>query len=200
MKNINDILEEHPGGKLIDFTAKYKHITWSFSCGSSDFEGHKTKSYGNFPHYHMQMKLNGQQFICYNNFHIPFHDDDLYDIELFAKHKVFVKHGYGRGSGMQELMGSEKGLEFIINHSDPTGDFDNAAFNLNTIVMAKEGETISGELLAEAFDEAKAKGKTITSVLRDKLQDSNASITTIVSPGDGVPETQQRTGRKKKKT
>ena len=148
----------------------------------------------------MQMKLNGQQFICYNNFHIPFHDDDLYDIELFAKHKVFVKHGYGRGSGMQELMGSEKGLEFIINHSDPTGDFDNAAFNLNTIVMAKEGETISGELLAEAFDEAKAKGKTITSVLRDKLQDSNASITTIVSPGDGVPETQQRTGRKKKKT
>lgn len=198
IKNINDILEEHPGGKLIDFTAKYKHISWSFSCESSDYKGHKTKAFGNFPHYHMQIKLNGNRFICYNDFHIPFHDDDLYDFELLLKHKDFVKHTYGPGLGMQDLMGSKKGLEFIIDHSHPTEDYDNAAFKLQTLVMAKEGETISGDLIAAAIKEAKTKGKTVTSVLRDKLKDTNASMTTIVSPGDSVPKPQQRSGRKKK--
>jgi hypothetical protein len=199
MQNINDIIEEHPGNKFIDFTAKYKHITWSFSCGRSDYEGHKTKTYGNFPHYHMQMKMNGNQFISYNDFHIPFHDDDLYDIELFTNHKDLVRYSYGPGLGMEELMGSENGLEYIVNNTTPTKNIDNAAFHLNTIVMAKEGETISGDVIAEAIKEAKVKGKTITSVLREKLQGTNANITTVISPGDGVPEAQQRTGRKKLK-
>lgn len=198
MKNINDIQAEHPGGKLIDFTARHKYITWSFSCGQSDYEGHKTTKSGNFPHYHMQIKLNGNAFIRYNDFHIPFHDDDLFDIELFTKHKNFAVHSYGRGTGMQELMGSEEGLEFIVDQSTPTDNPEEAAYNLSTMVMAKDGESISGDLIADAMKEAKESGRTIASVMREKLKDANANITTIVSPGDGVPETQQRTGRKKK--
>jgi len=198
MKNINDIQAEHPGGRLIDFTARHKHITWSFSCGQSDYEGHKTNKSGNFPHYHMQIKLNGNAFIRYNDFHIPFHDDDLFDIELFTKHKNFAVHSYGRGTGMQELMGSEDGLEFIVDQSTPTDNPEEAAYNLSTIVMAKDGESISGDLIADAMKEAKESGRTIASVMREKLKDANTNITTIVSPGDGVPETQQRTGRKKK--
>jgi hypothetical protein len=199
LRNINDIVEEHPGEKIIDFTAKYKHITWSFSCGKSDLEGHKGKRHGNSPHYHMQMTLNRQRFISYNDFHIPFHSDDLYDLELFTNHSDIVKHGYGRGTGMQEILGNEKTLELLVDESEATDNPEEAAFNLNTIIMAKEGETISGELLAEAFDEAKAKGKTATSVLREKLKDTGAGITTIVFPGDGVPEPQQRRGRSKNK-
>ncbi len=199
LKNINDIQAEHPGGKLIDFTAKHKHITWSFSCGTSDYEGHMTTRSGNFPHYHMQIKLNGKSFIRYKDFHIPFHDDDLFDIELFTKHKDFAVHSYGRGAGMQELMGSEEGLEYIVDQSVPTDNPEDAAYNLSTMIMAKEGETISGDLIADAMDEAKKSGRTMASVLREKLKDTNANITTMVSPGDGVPETQQRTGRKKKK-
>ncbi len=199
VQNINDIQAEHPGGKLIDFTARHRHITWSFSCGKSDYEGHKTTRSGNFPHYHMQMKLNGKIFIRYNDCHIPFHDDDLFDIELFTKHKDFAVHSYGRGAGMQELMGSEKGLEFIVDHSTPTDNPEEAAYNISTVVMAKDGETISGDLIADGIKEAKESGRTIASVIREKLKDTNANIKTIVSPGDGVPETHQRTGRKKKK-
>lgn len=198
MKNINDIQAEHPGGKLIDFTVRHKHITWSFSCGKSDYEGHKTTKSGNFPHYHMQIKLNGNIFIRYNDFHIPFHDYDLFDIELFTKHKDFAVYSYGRGVGMQGLMGSEEGLEFIVDHSTTTDNPEEAAYSLSTMVMAKDGETISGDFIADAVKEAKESGRTIASVIQKKRKDTNANITTIVSPGDGVPETQQRKGRKKK--
>ena len=199
MKNINDIQAEHPGGKLIDFTAQHRHITWSFSCGKSDYEGHKTTKSGNFPHYHMQIKLNGNVFIRYNDFHIPFHDYDLFDIELFNKHKEFAVYSYARGAGMQELMGNKEGLEFIVDHSTPTDNSEEAAYNISTMVVAKDGETISGDLIADAIKEAKESGRTIASVMREKRKDTTANITTIISPGNGVPETQQRTGRKKKK-
>lgn len=199
LRNINDIQVEHPGGKLIDFTARYKHITWSFSCSTSDYEGHQTSKSGDFPHYHMQIKLNGNSFIKYGDFHIPFHDDDLFDIELFTKHKDFAVHSYGRGAGMQEIMGSDEGLQYIVDHSIPTDSPEDAAHNLSTMIKAKDGEGISGDLIAEAMEEAKAKGKTMASVLKEKLKDTNANITTIVSPGDGVPKTQQRSGGRKKK-
>jgi len=199
LSKINDIVEEHPGDKIIDFTAKYKHITWSFSCGKSDLEGHKNKRSGSEPHYHMQMTLSQQRFISYNDFHIPFHSEDLYDLELFTKHNDVIKHGYGRGSGMQDILGNPETLELVVDESEATKNPDDADFHLNTIIMAKEGETISGDLLAEAFKEAEVKGKTATSILREKLKDSDANITTIVSPGGGVPEPQQRKGRKKKK-
>lgn len=199
MQNINDIQIEHPGEKLIDFTARYKHITWSFSCGESDFKGHQTTKYGKSPHYHMQIKLGGNIFIRYNDFHIPFHEDDLFDLELFSKHKDFAIHSYGRGTGMQELLESQEGLEFIIDNSILVDTPENAAHSFSTMVMAKEGETISGDLLAEAMREAKESNKTIASVMKEKLKDSNVNITTIVSAGDAVPEAQQRTGRKKQK-
>jgi hypothetical protein len=198
-RNINDIVEEHPGGKIIDFTAKHRHIFWSFSCGQSDLEGHQGTRHGNTPHYHMQMTLNHLRFISYNDYHIPFHNEDLYDLELFTKHDDIVKHGYGKGAGMQEILGDKQTLEFLVDESKSTNNPHDADFSLETIIMAKEGETISGDIIADAFEEAKKTEKTATSILREKLKGTNIGITTIVSPGDGVPEAQQRKGRKTKK-
>ena len=196
LKNINDLEEEHPDGKLIDFSAKYKHLKWSFSCGKSDFEGHKSSSSGNFPHYHMQIQLDGRAFIKYGDFHIPFHNDDLYDIELLTKHSDVAKHTYGHGAGMAELLESESGLEYVIENTVPTDNYDDAAYELSTIIMAEEGKTISGDIVAEAIKEAKEKNKTIASVVREKLKDAN--ITTVISAGKGVPEASPRTTRRKK--
>ncbi|RQW82348.1 MAG: hypothetical protein EHM79_18520 [Geobacter sp.] len=199
MKNINDLIDEHPNDYIIGFTAKYKHIQWSFSCSKTDYEGHKTTSYADFPHYHMQMQLDGQSFIRYSDFHIPFHGDDIFDIELYTKHKDTIRHDYGHGSGMQALFESTKGLECILDTSHPVENEENAAFKINTLVMAKEGETIDGNLIADAIKEAKNKNKTVSSILRDKLKNTNASISIDISPGDGVPEPQIRNGRNKKK-
>lgn len=198
LKNINDIKQEHPGGNLIDFTARYKHITWSLSCSKADFGGHLTSREGNFPHYHFRMNLDGKPFITYSDFHVPFHRDDLYDIELFTKHSDHIKHSFSRGAGMETLLATDKGLEAIIEHAIPTDNYEEATFHIQTLVMAPDGETISSELFSEIQTEAKTTGKTIASVLRDKLP--NARIMTTVSPGQGVPEAKQRPPTRKKRT
>jgi len=190
LKNINDIENEHPDGKLIDFTAKYKHITWSFSCGKSDYEGHKNSAHGKSPHYHIQMRLNGRPFIDYTDFHIPFHDDDLYDIELFTHHSDIVRHGLGHGARMNEVLKHEELLEYIVENSEPTENEQEAAFRMDTFITADEGATISVELLSECFEEAKEKGQSIASVARKKIKNTN--ITTMVSAGKGVPEAMPR--------
>jgi hypothetical protein len=67
----------------------------------------------------MQMKLNGNSFIDYGDFHIPFHEDDLYDIELLTHHSDTVKHGLGHGVGMNEMLKHKEMLEYIVENYDP---------------------------------------------------------------------------------
>jgi hypothetical protein len=194
-RNINDISEEHPGDKLIDFTAKYKHITWSFSCGQNDFQGHKGKRAGNNPHYHLQLTLNGKGFISYNDYHIPLHEEDLYTFDLILNNFDIVKHGFGAGSGMQSLFENEEILEAAVDDSEVTEN--ESAFNMSTLILADEGHTISGDLIANAYKESKQTGKTMASILKNTTTDEKVNIRTIVTPGKGVPEPQQRKGRKK---
>ncbi|MCP3921640.1 MAG: hypothetical protein GY714_03550 [Desulfobacterales bacterium] len=197
-KNINDIKIEHPGGKLIDFTAKYQHLTWSISCAKSDYEGHMTTRNGNFPHYHIQIKLNGKLFIRYKDFHVPFHEDDLFLIGLIKEDKDFVKF-CGPGVGMEEILGSKEGLDFAIENSEPTDNEKDAAIHMSSLLIANKGESISGDLIADALDESVKTNKTIASVLKEKLDETNANLTTIISPGEGVPKAEQRTGGRGKK-
>lgn len=199
LRNINDLTMEHSPNKLFEYTVKYKHITWSFSCSMNDYKGHSSSSSGNFPHYHMQMKLDGKRFITYSDFHIPFNEDDLYDLELILRHHDIVKHTFGPGIGIQDIMDYKDGADFLIELSEPTDNFDDATLHLQTFIMAQDGETIPGELLQEAIKESKESKKTLAAILPRKLKDRNISITTIVSPGDGIPEAQKRTGRKKRK-
>jgi hypothetical protein len=196
IKNINDLKDEHPGDKVFDFTARYKHIKWSFSCSKSDLKGHQTSKNSNFPHYHMQMHVNNMPYIKYSDFHIPFDNEDLCNLELLQNHSDMVKHSYGRGDGMEAIFGNEDALDFIINKSTPTTDHEEAAFHMSTFAMAPEGGNISGDTINEAFKEAKETGRTMASVLREKLKDAN--IRTIVSPGEGVPGSMPRNGGRKK--
>ena len=148
----------------------------------------------------MQVKLNNNQFINYNDFHIPFHQDDLFDFEIIDNSPEFsMGSSYGPGAGMEELLGNQEGLQYIVDHSGPTENPAEAAFDLSSIVEAKEGGTISGAVLVEAAEEARRSGRTIASVMKENLEGSGASITTLVSAGDGVPEAQQRLGGRRRK-
>lgn len=197
-KNINDIKAEHPGGKIIDLTARYRHIEWSFSCGESDYQGHKNSREGRFPHYHFQMTLKGRPFIDYGDFHIPLDKEDLFLIEFRSRHSDLIAKGPTRGAGMETLLGNDEGLRFAVENSSPTDDESRAAaLEIDTLVTAPAGETFSGALIVEAHEEAKSSGRTLDSVLRAKMGD--AHIETIVSSGAGVPDPAQRTGGRKKK-
>jgi len=76
-QNINDLADEGTG-KLVELTLKYKNLSWSFSCGASDLNGHEGgHELSKQPHYHFQMYVDAKPFIRYNDFHLPLSEADV---------------------------------------------------------------------------------------------------------------------------
>jgi hypothetical protein len=187
-KNINDLSFEKGEKKILETTIRYKYIEWTFSCSQSDLEGHRTSSVGNFPHFHFQMRLDGRPFIDFSDFHIPFKSDDMWKLAMINQNEIPYKHYFFYGEGMQSILQGEN-LEDIVEHSVPTSDETEAAFRLDTIIMAKPGKTISGADFVALIEESKKTGEPLSKLAR-RL---DADVQTIVTPGDGVPEIAERT-------
>ena len=192
-KNINDLTEEGTGNKLFEVTIKHKNLEWAFSCAESDYQGHATSQHAKHQHYHFQMRIDRRPFINYNDFHLPFSEMDVINIEAMREQPEKMMQRFSFGEGMNAVL-SDETVEHIVNNTVPAADEDGAPFKIDTIAMAEEGKTISGDDLNEIIQEAKAKGVTIASLIH-KLP--NARTQVIVSPGSGVVEQAPRTGRKK---
>ncbi len=186
-KNINDLPEEGTGTKLFEVTIKYKTLEWAFSCAESDYQGHATSQ-----HYHFQMRIDLRPFIDYSDFHVPFSEMDIINIEAMRANPK-MKQRFSFGEGMNAVL-SDETVEHIVNRTIPGNEEDAAPFKLDSIAMAEEGKTISGEDIYQLFQEAKAKGVTVASLIH-KLP--NARTQVIVTPGPGVAEQAPRAGRKK---
>ena len=65
---INDLLEEKSERKIFEYSVKWKNIEWTFDCSKNDYAGHGGIS-SNFPHYHVQMRIDGRPFIDFGDFH-----------------------------------------------------------------------------------------------------------------------------------
>lgn len=192
-KNINDLVEEGTGSKLIELTIKYRALEWSFSCAPSDYEGHQASQHAKYPHYHFQMRIDRRPFINFSNFHVSFHEGDILSLEAKRRLPEIVKHKFPRGEGMSEVLNDET-VEALVALGEAAGNEDDAALKLDTIVMADEGTKIRGEDLYNIIQEAKAKGVTVSSLMH-KLK--NVRTRVLVTPGPGVVEQASRTGRKK---
>jgi len=192
-RNINDLPEEGTGGKLFEVTIKYKNLDWAFSCTESDYEGHAKSRHARHQHYHFQMRIDRRPFIDYNDFHVPFTEMDVINIEAMRALPGKVKQRYSFGEGMRDILNDDT-VEHIVDATIPGNDGDEAHFKLDTIAMAEEGKTISGEDLYQIVQEAKAKGVTVASLMH-KLPNARTRI--IVTPGPGVVEQAPRAGRKK---
>jgi hypothetical protein len=191
--NINDLDDEKSKRKRISSTIKWKNIEWTFDCSENDFSGH-AGSKTDFPHYHFQMRIDGRPFISFGDFHIPFTDDDLFNLRLVEEQGDWFKHNYGEiGAGMQDAMTIN--LETMIENME-TADESEGTFHLSTIIEAKDG-AISGDLIADIFKESEETGKTVAALMKEKLSDI-ANVQTIVSPADSVPEIAKRTERKRR--
>jgi len=191
--NINDLKDETSSTSYLETTYKYKNIEWAFSIGHTDKEGHLNAQVGSIPHYHIQMKVGDRIFLKFNDFHIPFSDGDLFTITILdqAPDKVKLGHSYGHGAGILE---DEENIDLIDDAMTITDDIENAPFNRQTLIQAPEGQTISGEIIQQAIDESKRTKKPIVKILQRLLSD--AKITTILTPGDGVPKMTKRSGKK----
>ncbi len=192
-KNINDLAEEGTGTKLVELTIRYRHLEWAFSCAESDYRGHQTSQHAAEPHYHFQMRIDRRPFINYNDFHLPFSERDIFDLEARRRLPHIVKHKFPRGEGMADVLNDET-VEALITHGISTRDENEASLKLDTMIMADEGTTISGDDLHDLFQEAKRTGVTASSLMH-KLP--NARVRVYVTPGPGVVEQAPRSGRKK---
>ncbi len=187
-RDINDLVGEHSGKKKIDLTIRWSKLEWSFSCSASDMRGHG-KPIGSQPHYHFQMASNGKVIIKYNDFHVPFSEDDLRMLYLTEHHPEFARHEFAFGNGMQELMAQS--AERLVKGARPTSDSDSATLHIQTIIRARTPNGIAGEDLRAIIDEARQKGVTLAS-LAHKL---GGNTLTIIEPGPGVPSPRERRPR-----
>jgi len=184
MRNINDLVEEKSSKKFIESTIRYKNLEWSFSCSFGDLQGHKDKHGGQTPHYHFQMKINGNVVINYNGFHIPFQDYDEFSFAIKRGEIDRLRAGQVHGAGMQTLLDNMNADE-LIDSMRSTDNEDDAQFNVGILLEAVEGTTISGDELANLFAEKKRTGVPMAKLVQ-KLQNVKTKI--IIEPGPGVPK------------
>jgi len=190
--NINDLANEMDSRKIIDHTIVYNNLEWSFSCSESDFKGHVKSFAGKEPHYHFQMRIHGKSFIRFGDFHIPFTDRDVILIMLQKEQDERFRHTIYYGEGMNTVM-TELKPEYIVNDTSPTTDESKGTFRIQTVVEARPGKTINGDMLAKLFEESKEKNVTMASLLH-KL---DADVRSVITPGPGVPEIAHRSKRKR---
>ena len=179
---------------LFEVTIKYKNLDWAFSCAESDYIGHATSQHAKYPHYHFQMRVDKRSFINYNDFHVPFSERDIIEIEAKRSLPNKIKQQHSFGEGMHDIL-NDKTVEHIVRNSIPTKVRDEADFKIDTIVKAEEGETINGDDLNKIIQEAKENNVTIASLIH-KLPNSNTQV--IVTAGSRVVEQTPRFGRKQR--
>ena len=190
-RNINDLKEEGTGNKLFEVTIKWRNIEWAFACTESDYQGHATSQHSKHQHYHFQMRLDNRPFINYSDFHIPFSEMDVINIEAMRAHPDGMKQRFSFGEGMNDILNGEIAAN-IVGTTVPATDEADGMFNLQSMAMAEEGKMISGDDIYELIQEAKAKGVTVASLLH-KLP--NAHTRVIVTAGPGVVEQAPRKKR-----
>ena len=199
VKNINNLKGESSERKVFETTIKWKNIEWTLDCSKNDLQGHKG-SKTDFPHWHFQMRIDGNQFINFNDYHIIFSKDDMLKIELENDLDSGFFHTFGHGGqGMQEYMDDlADNPEYYIENVLTTSNADEGVVNVQTILMGSE-DGISGDKIDEALEMARKTGKTFAYCFQEVLaDDEKVSMTTITSPADSVPKIAKRSERKRR--
>ncbi|EPC1891106.1 hypothetical protein ACRXLO_000038 [Cronobacter sakazakii] len=198
MANINDMAMDMPKGKVISNTIKWKNVEWSFDCSESDFNGHKGTAI-EYPHYHFQMRIDGRQFINYNSFHLPFSNEDIFALTMSRQHPDDFHYNFGvYGMGMEAAMDlvSEE-PEQAFEHMERSDNEEDAVYHMSTVLIAGEGETISGDLIANLIEESNKTGVPLSKLMHQNFA-GVASVKTVVSPSESVPAIANRTEHKKR--
>lgn len=194
LSNINDLTDEKSERKVLSYTVKWKNIEWTFDCSQNDFEGHQGTSI-NYPHYHFQMRIDGRQFINFNDFHLHFTELDLFVLKNSMEQSDWFKQDFGTiGSGMQDAVSVE--LDEILEHTTRSEDENDAVYHFSTMIDAR-GSPLSGEEIYEMHQEAERNGKSLAYIAQKRLKD-RAEVQTVVSPAESIPDIASRTEHKRR--
>lgn len=191
-QNINDLAGEGDSSKLIDVTIVYRNLEWAFSCSKNDFSGHPGGQHS-LPHFHFQMRIDGRPFINYSDFHPKFTEEDLFLLKVMREEVSWLRYRNGHGAGMDEVMNVMSAVDNPLEGMKRSDDPDKAQFHVQTLVEADPGTQISGDEIADIMAESKRTGVPIAKLL-SRLK--NARVTTIIEPGESIPDKASRTTRK----
>ncbi|MEX0909811.1 MAG: hypothetical protein WDZ75_00785 [Candidatus Paceibacterota bacterium] len=195
--NINDLADERNPNKIIELTVKYQNIEWSFSCSQNDFSGHSGGEHSRKPHYHFQMKQDGQIFIKYRDHHMPFNDYDEFAFAVERGDFPRLGHKKIEGAGMQALFDHMTPEELLMGMKNANENSLAQQLRVQTLVEADPGTTISGDQVADLMEESKKTGVPMARLIKENVK--NVSATTYITPGPAVPEIAERKPRSRKK-
>ncbi|WP_290954253.1 hypothetical protein [Hyphomonas sp.] len=195
-KNINDLVAEKQSEKFIEETISYKNLEWSFSCSNSDRQGHAGSHYGSMPHFHFQMKVDGNVTISYNAFHISFTDEDELFFAVESGKIDRLKPGRRYDAGMQALLDLALENPDFIESLQYTEDESEAMFSTDILIYADQGSVISGDDIADLLERRNKTKESMASLAKEL---PNVSVQTIVSPSDNIPDIARRSGGRRKK-
>lgn len=189
---INDLIEEGDADAVFHWSATYKHIKWTFICNKNDLAGHDTAG-AYFPHYHIEIKLSGLPFVRFNDFHVPFSDEDLFNLKCNADERFPIKQSFGAyGAGMNDAFSIPP--EKMLSESTTTDDEGKAVYHIQTIIRAEKGKPIKGEQVAEMIRRSKETGK----AMAYHAQEMGLNPQIVIGTPDEVPNKESRNNPRKK--
>lgn len=196
IKSINDLSDEISKSKIKEITIKYKNIEWSLTFGLTDIQGHKGSKNAAFPHFHIQMLIDGKPYINFNDYHIPLSKEDLFNLELMNEAKDLVEFRNDFGEGISLIEDPENLKEFVKVMKVAENE-ENALLHSSSIVQRPDGKTMSGDILQQIINESKTTKIPMRNLVSKYFPD--AKVVTTITPGKGVPEMKKRIPRNKKK-
>lgn len=131
--NIDDTSEGNDCNKIFESTIRYKEFEWTFSLAKTDFEGHPGTN-TDYSHFHIQMKKNGNVIIKFNDYHIPFSDNDKLMIEMMNQDVMIHIPSYEAGLSIFSELEYDEVLQLMTR-----ADSENsAAFRTQTSIAIPE--------------------------------------------------------------
>lgn len=194
LSNINNLSEGVSERKLFSYTVKWKNIEWSFDCSKNDYAGHIGNAI-DYPHYHFQMRIEGKQFINFNDFHVRFSEQDLVILKLSQHPTLGFGFDFGAaGAGMEEAM--QLNPEDIVQFTSPSKDEEESTYHLSTFIYSPD-VPITGEELRKIFEQSEKEDRTLASVAQERLS-HKAAVSTQISASEHVPQIAGRTEHKRR--
>lgn len=168
-KNINNLSLEWNADALFHWSAKYKHLKWTFWCTRNDYAGHSNQP----PHFHFEMRLDKNSFIKFNDFHIPFTDEDLFTIRSHEDPESPVKQTFGfHGAGLEEAFSVDP--EKLMEGLTTTDNQEEAVYHLHTVIHSEDG--IPSEVINQALAIAKEKKVPVATIIRELGYEASVTI------------------------
>jgi len=193
--NINDLEEEKPEHIHMVETIRYKHLEWTLQISNSDKNGHCDSIIGKKPHYHIQILRNNKIYLKFNDCHIFLTDQNLFHFECSkqAGDIYKIRHSYGEGYSELEYFDKTNNLDEFDKTLKVSDNPEKAQFRRQTFIEAPAGKSISGELLAQAFEESNKTKEPVGRIIH--RLNNELKITTMITPSENIPDIKKRNQR-----